>query len=145
MPSRDATTRWQGDLMSGKGEVSLDSSNLGTYAVSFPTRASETADGQTSPEELVAAAHSACYAMQLSNLLATAGHPPTSLDVTAEVALGPDKAGGFAISGIALTLRGEAPGISAEDFQAKADEAKTQCPVSKALTGTTITLDATLG
>ena len=92
MPSRDATTHWQGDLQTGSGTVTLDSSNAGQFPVSFPTRAGEP-DGQTSPEELIAAAHSACYAMSLSNGLTQAGHPPTTLDVSAEVTLGRDDSG----------------------------------------------------
>jgi osmotically inducible protein OsmC len=143
MPSRDATTHWEGGLMSGKGEVALDSSNAGQFPVSFPTRSSDNPEGQTSPEELIAAAHSACYAMSLSAMLEQAGHPPTTLDVSAEVTLGRN-AEGFAITGIALTARGTAPGVDAAEFGKWAQIAKDTCPVSKALTGTTITLDAAL-
>src|ERR671936_2413939 len=114
MPSRDATTHWEGGLQAGKGEVTLDSSNAGQFPVSFPTRAGDP-EGQTSPEELIAAAHSACYAMSLSNLLEQAGPPPTTLDVTAEVTLG-RTAEGLGISSIALTARGTAPGVDAEEF-----------------------------
>jgi osmotically inducible protein OsmC len=141
MPSRDATTHWEGGLQSGKGEVTLDSSNAGQFPVSFPTRAGDP-EGQTSPEELIAAAHSACYAMSLSNLLEKDGHPPTSLDVSAEVTLG-QTASGLGISGIALTVRGSAD-VDAAAFDRFAQAAKDSCPVSKALTGTTITLDAAL-
>jgi osmotically inducible protein OsmC len=141
MPSRDATTHWTGGLKTGKGEVTLDSSNAGQFPVSFPTRAGNP-EGQTSPEELIAAAHSACYAMSLSNLLEQDGHPQASLDVSAEVTLGqmPD---GLGITGIALTVRGRAD-VEAADFDRMAQAAKDSCPVSKALTGTTITLDAAL-
>jgi lipoyl-dependent peroxiredoxin len=142
MPSRDATTHWEGDLQSGKGQVTLDSSNAGQFEVSFPTRAGSP-DGQTSPEELIAAAHSACYAMSLSNGLATAGTPPTSLDVSAEVTLDRVESG-FAITTIALTARATVPGVDADAFATAAQVAKEGCPVSKALTGTTITLDAAL-
>jgi osmotically inducible protein OsmC len=142
MPSRDATTHWEGGLQTGKGDVTLDSSNAGQFPVSFPTRAGDP-EGQTSPEELIAAAHSACYAMSLSNLLEQGGHPPASLDVSAEVTLG-RRADGLAITGIALTVRGTAPGVDAAEFDKLAQSAKEACPVSKALTGTTISLDAGL-
>jgi osmotically inducible protein OsmC len=142
MPSRDATTHWEGGLQAGKGHVTLDSSNAGQFEVSFPTRAGSP-DGQTSPEELIAAAHSACYAMALSNLLEQDGHPPATLDVSAEVTLGRD-ADGFAITDIALTVRATVAGVDAAAFEGFAQTAKRSCPVSKALTGTTITLDAAL-
>jgi lipoyl-dependent peroxiredoxin len=142
MPSRDATTHWEGGLQAGKGHVTLDSSNAGQFEVSFPTRAGSP-DGQTSPEELIAAAHSACYAMSLSNLLEQDGHPPATLDVSAEVTLGRD-ADGFAITDIALTVRATVADVDAAAFEGFAQTAKQSCPVSKALTGTTITLDAAL-
>ena len=89
----------------------------------------------TSPEELIAAAHSACFAMQFSALLGGAGGSNPSLEVSADVTLGPDPAGGFRISGIKLTVSGSAEGVSAEDFARIAGEAKAACPVSKALAG----------
>ena len=145
MPTRTARTAWNGTLENGSGQVELSSSGVGTYDVSFPKRAADDAGGTTSPEELIAAAHSSCYAMQLSAFVAEAGGTPQSLDVTAEVTLGPDKAdGGFAITSIALTVRGEVEGLDAAGFEAAAQKAKEGCPVSKALTGTTITLDAGL-
>jgi lipoyl-dependent peroxiredoxin len=144
MPTRTARTAWNGSLEEGSGQVELTSSRVGTYAVSFPKRAADDADGTTSPEELIAAAHSSCYAMQLSALLGQAGGTVESLDVTADVSLGPDPAGGFRITGIALTVRGEVPGLDAAGFEKAAQAAKEGCPVSKALTGTTITLDAAL-
>jgi lipoyl-dependent peroxiredoxin len=145
MPTRTARTAWNGTLEQGSGQVELTSSGVGTYDVSFPKRAADDADGTTSPEELIAAAHSACYAMQLSAFIAEAGGTPQSLDVKADVTLGPDKAnGGFAITGIALTVRGEVDGLDEAGFQAAAEKAKAGCPVSKALSGTTITLDAGL-
>ncbi|HET6826657.1 MAG TPA: OsmC family peroxiredoxin, partial [Amnibacterium sp.] len=85
MPTRTARTAWDGGLMDGIGQVELSSSGVGTYEVSFPRRAADDAQGVTSPEELIAAAHSACYAMQLSSVIAEAGGTPHSLDVTAEV------------------------------------------------------------
>lgn len=144
MPTRHARTAWNGSLQEGSGQVELSDSKAGTYDVSFPKRAADEAGGTTSPEELVAAAHSACYAMQLSNVIAEAGGTPQSLDVSAAVTLGPDPAGGFRISEITITLRGEVDGLDEAGFQKAAEEAKATCPVSKALTGTSITLDAAL-
>jgi osmotically inducible protein OsmC len=144
MPTRTARTAWNGTLNEGGGQVELSSSKVGTYDVSFPKRAAEDAGGTTSPEELVAAAHSSCYAMQLSAVIAEAGGTPEALEVTADVTLSPDPAGGFRISGIALKVRGEVSGLDADGFRAAAENAKATCPVSKALTGTEITLDAAL-
>ena len=144
MPTRTARTAWNGDLQNGSGQVELTSSGVGTYDVSFPKRAAETADGTTSPEELIAAAHSSCYAMALSAEIGRAGGTPQSLDVKADVTLSPDPAGGFRISGIALTVRAEVEGLDKAGFDTAAQAAKNGCPVSKALTGTTITLDASL-
>ncbi len=145
MPTRTARTAWTGTLEEGSGQVELTSSQLATYDVSFPKRAAESADGVTSPEELVAAAHSSCYAMQLSGLIARAGGTPKSLDVQADVSLGEDPAGGFRLTGIALTVRGEVDGMDAAAFEEAAQTAKASCPISKALTGVEITLDAALG
>jgi lipoyl-dependent peroxiredoxin len=144
MPTRTARTGWTGTLEQGVGQVELTSSKLGTYEVSFPRRAAENADGYTSPEELIAAAHSACYAMQLSALIGQAGGTPQALDVQADVSLGPDPAGGFRLTGIHLTVRGEVDGLDAGQFAEAAAAAKAGCPVSKALTGVDITLDASL-
>ncbi len=144
MPTRHARTAWNGTLQEGSGQVELTDSKVGTYDVSFPARAADEAGGTTSPEELIAAAHSACYAMQLSNVIAEAGGTPQSLDVSAAVTLGPDPAGGFRISEIKITLRGEVEGLDEAGFTKAAEEAKATCPVSKALTGTSITLDAAL-
>jgi len=144
MPTRSARTSWTGGLQDGSGKVELASSGAGTYDVSFPKRAADDAGGTTSPEELIAAAHSSCYAMQLSAMIAQAGGTPKSLDVTADVSLKPDPAGGFRISGIALDVRGDVDGLDQAAFTEAADTAKTSCPVSKALTGTTITLTAAL-
>jgi osmotically inducible protein OsmC len=144
MPTRTARTAWNGTLQEGSGQTELTSSGVGTYEVSFPKRAAEDADGTTSPEELIAAAHSACYAMQLSAFVAEAGGTPQSLEVRADVTLDKDPAGGFRISGIKLTVEGEVEGLDAAGFEKAAQAAKTGCPVSKALTGTDITLDASL-
>src|SRR4249919_2033330 len=144
MPTRTARTGWTGTLEQGVGKVELTSSKLATFEVSFPRRAAEDAGGFTSPEELIAAAHSSCYAMQLSALVAQAGGTPQALDVTADVSLGPDPAGGFRLTGIKLTVRGEVDGLDADGFAQAAQGAKAGCPVSKALTGVEITLDAAL-
>jgi osmotically inducible protein OsmC len=144
MPTRTARTAWTGTLEQGSGQVELTSSKLGTYEMSFPKRAADEANGATSPEELIAAAHSACYAMQLSALIGQAGGTPQALDVQADVSLGPDPAGGFKLTGIKLTVRGEVDGLNDEQFAEAANAAKAGCPVSKALTGVDITLDAAL-
>ena len=145
MPTRTARTAWNGGLQDGSGQVELSSSKVGTYDVSFPKRAADEAGGTTSPEELVAAAHSSCYAMQLSALIAAAGGTPQSLDVTADVSLGPDAGdGGFRLTGITLTVIGEVEGLDEAGFRKAADDAKTSCPVSKALKAVDITLDASL-
>ena len=144
MPTRTARTAWNGNLETGEGQVELTSSKLGTYDVSFPKRAADDANGSTSPEELLAAAHSACYAMQLSATLAAAGGTIEALDVAADVTLGADPAGGFKLTGITLTVRGEVTGVDSDTFLAAANDAKANCPISKALTGVEITLDAEL-
>ena len=144
MPTRSARTDWTGTLEDGGGQVDLLSSHAARFPVSFPRRAADDAGGVTSPEELIAAAHSSCYAMQLSALIAAAGGTPRGLDVTADVTLRPDNAGGFAITGIALTVHAEVEGLDEAAFLAQAQAAKETCPVSKALAGTTITLEASL-
>jgi osmotically inducible protein OsmC len=144
MPTRTARTAWNGNLLEGSGQVELTSSGVGTYEVSFPKRVADDADGTTSPEELIAAAHSACYAMALSNEIAQAGGTPQALDVQADVTLGPDPAGGFRITGIKLTVRGEVDGLDEAGFAKAAQGAKEGCPVSKALAAVDITLDAAL-
>ncbi len=145
MPTRTARTAWNGGLADGSGQVELTSSKVGTYDVSFPKRAADEAGGATSPEELIAAAHSSCYAMQLSHLIAEAGGTPQSLEVTAEVTLGEDSAdGGFKISGIALKVVGEVEGLDEAGFLKAAEAAKDSCPVSKALKAVDMTLDASL-
>ncbi|MEV0145643.1 MULTISPECIES: OsmC family protein [unclassified Nonomuraea] len=137
--TRTATTQWKGALLDGSGTVSLDTSGVGTFEVSWASRA-EAANGKTSPEELIAAAHSSCFSMALSHGLAGAGTPPESLRTSADVTFQP----GEGITGIVLTVQGQVPGITAEQFQEAAETAKANCPVSKALTGTTITLNAQL-
>jgi osmotically inducible protein OsmC len=138
--TRTSTTHWEGSLMEGAGSVTLESSGIGTYDVTWASRAEEP-NGRTSPEELIAAAHSSCFSMALSHALAGAGTPPQSIDTTAEVKFQP----GEGITGIHLNVVGRVEGLSADDFAAAAEDAKKNCPVSQALTGTTITLDASLG
>jgi lipoyl-dependent peroxiredoxin len=145
MPTRTATTTWNGDLQSGSGTVEMTSSKVGTYEVSFPKRTADEAGGTTSPEELIAAAHSSCFAMQFSNQLAQAGGRDAQVTVRADVTLRPDPAGGFRISSSKITVRGTADGVDNDAFVKAAEAAKVGCPVSKALTGTEITLDAALG
>ena len=137
--TRKAQTTWQGSLMEGSGSVELQSSGLGTYDVSWPAR-SEEPNGKTSPEELIAAAHSACFSMALSHALAGAGHEATKLETSAEVDFQPGKG----ITEIRLSVRGTVDGVSEEEFVEAAEGAKAGCPVSQALAGTTIKLDASL-
>jgi osmotically inducible protein OsmC len=142
MTTRSAKAHWEGTLFEGKGSVSLESSGTGTFDVSWPAR-TEQPGGQTSPEELIAAAHASCFSMALSNQLAQAGGTIEALDTTADVDFGKTDSG-FAITGIKLTTRARVSGLDEAAFQAAAEAAKAGCPVSKALTGTTITLDAAL-
>ena len=143
MPTRTARTAWNGTLQEGSGQVELSSSKVGTYDVSFPKRAADEAGGTTSPEELIAAAHSSCFAMALSSEIGKAGGTPQSLEITAEVTLG-QKDGAPTITTIKLTVRGEVGGLDAAGFDKAAQAAKVGCPVSKALAGVDITLDAAL-
>ncbi|HEY6812811.1 MAG TPA: OsmC family protein [Propionibacteriaceae bacterium] len=135
---RTAEAHWEGSLKEGQGEVELLSSKTGSFEVTWAAR-TEQPNGKTSPEELIAAAHSSCFSMQLSGGLARAGNPPTSLDTRADVTFDPPN-----ITGVKLTVTGVVPGITAEQFEAAAQDAKENCPVSKALAGTTITLEASL-
>src|SRR5260370_13027059 len=141
MPTRTARTTWTGGLEDGTGTVVLASSGAGRYEVSFPRRAADDAGGVTSPEELIAAAHTACFAMQFAALLGADGGSNQALEISDDVTLRPDPAGGFRISGIRLTVAGSADGISQERFAQIAEDAKNGCPVSKALAGTEITLE----
>jgi lipoyl-dependent peroxiredoxin len=135
--TRIAKAHWEGSLLEGAGQVTLESSGIGTYDVTWAARTEAAASGRTSPEELIAAAHSSCFSMALSHALAGAGSPPESLDTTANVTFQP----GEGITGIKLEVTGKVPGMTAEQFAEFAEEAKKNCPVSQALTGTTITLD----
>lgn len=131
---RRAETSWSGALATGSGTVSaVSSATFSDLPVTWAAR-TEAPDGKTSPEELVAAAHSSCFAMALSGALARAGTPPEQLEVTAEVTFDKLEAGWRVVSS-ALTVRGRVPGISAADFDAAAEAAKTGCPISQALIG----------
>jgi len=134
--TRTANAHWEGSLMEGSGEVNLASSGIGTYPVTWAARAEEPG-GKTSPEELIAAAHSTCFSMALSNALAQGGTPPTSVDTTAVVTFQP----GTGITGIALSVTAVVPGMTAEQFEEAAQGAKTGCPVSQALSAVPITLE----
>lgn len=136
---RSAHTVWNGDLFNGKGDVTLDSSGLGTYDVTWKARAEESG-GKTSPEELIAAAHSACFSMAFSNALAGAGKTAERITTDAKVSFVP----GTGITGSHLTVSAVVPGITAEQFLDLAENAKAGCPVSQALAGVEITLDASL-
>lgn len=141
---RRAEATWTGPLSTGSGTVSARSSVLfADLPVSWSAR-TEGDDRQTSPEELLAAAHAACFAMALSGNLVRAGTPPDRLDVSAEVTFDKVEAGWSVVSS-ALTVRGRVPGISAEDFDAAAELTRTGCPISRALIGNVaITVEATI-
>lgn len=145
MPARTARTAWDGGFEDGSGQVELTSSKLATFEVSFPKRSSDDGGGATNPEELIAAAHSSCYTMQLTALLGQRNATVRSIQTNATVHLGPDPDGGFKIPKIEITVRGEVEGIDEAGFVEAAQEAKATCPVSKALAGVgEITLDAAL-
>ncbi len=140
MPVRTAQAEWKGDLPTGKGTMKSETGTVdGQY--SFSSRFEEGTG--TNPEELIAAAHSGCYSMALSNILAKAGHTPDSVRTTARVHLGQIE-GAAAITKIELICRATVPGLDQEGFLTHANEAKVGCPVSKALAATQITLDAAL-
>lgn len=133
----DAT--WKGDLIGGSGSVRPASGAFPELVLSWRGRA-ESRESGTSPEELIAAAHAGCFAMALSFGLANAGTPPERLETAASVGFQP----GEGITGIRLTVRGTVPGLGAAAFVAAAEDAKANCPVSKAMAGVPITLEAAL-
>jgi osmotically inducible protein OsmC len=138
--TRSAHTVWEGSLFKGNGVVTFDSSGiLAEQPVTWAARTEEPG-GKTSPEELIAAAHSSCFSMAFSNILDKAGTPPTKLVTSADVTFQP----GEGITGIHLTVEGTVPGMDEEAFLAAAEEAKVGCPVSQALKATPITLTAKL-
>jgi osmotically inducible protein OsmC len=137
---RKSRTVWQGALADGTGEVSLESSGvMRGIEVTWPSRAEEP-QGRTSPEELIAAAHSSCFSMQLAGGLSKKGNPPDRLEVTATVGFEP----GPGITGIHLDVEGTVADISDEEFIGAAEDAKRSCPVSKALAAVDISLTARL-
>ena len=135
----EATTVWRGELMSGSGEANLDSSNAAHFDVDWRARAEGEA-GVTNPEELIGAAHSACFAMAFSNILTGHGKPPENIQVTAAVTFDPSQG----ITGSHLLVSATVPGLDEAEFQTLADEAKRTCPVSRALAGIPITIEAEL-
>jgi osmotically inducible protein OsmC len=139
--TRTAQASWQGDLSGGGGRIGLGS---GAFEGPFTLRARvEDVERATNPEELIGAAQAGCFTMSLANLLSEAGHPPADLQSTARVRL-EQLDSGFAITAIALETVGEVPGVDAETFARLARQAKDTCPVSRALAGTEITLEARL-
>ena len=137
-----ATAHWNRNLLEGEGTVSTTSPAIDSAPLAWKARIGEQAG--TTPEELLAAGHAGCYAMALSGALSKDGHEPTSLDVEATYSFGPSD-GGFAISGVELTVNGDVPGVDEAAFVEAAEGAKTGCPVSKAIAGNVpITLTAKL-
>jgi len=139
---RTAEVTWQGSLLEGSGTIEkVGSGAFGPLDITWTSRADDPA-GRTSPEELIAAAHAACFSMALSSGLAKAGHAPEQLETSATVTFVP----GTGITKAALRVRGDVPGLDAAAFVEHAEAAKENCPVSKALAGVPeITLDAALG
>jgi osmotically inducible protein OsmC len=133
--TRNARAHWEGTLLEGQGTVEMTSSGIGTYPITWASRA-ESANGKTSPEELIAAAHASCFSMALSNGLAKTGNPAISLNTSVEVDFQP----GVGITEIRIALSGEAENLDAEGFLAAAEDAKANCPVSKALAAVPIKL-----
>jgi osmotically inducible protein OsmC len=140
---RKAHATWQGDLRNGSGKFDVDSGAITGQEVTFASRF-EQPGGKTSPEELIAAAEATCFSMALANGLAQDGHAPTKLETDAVCSLDQTDAG-FRITTLQLTVRGEVDGICEEEFRAAAEQAKAGCPVSNALGGVDISLEASLG
>lgn len=144
MVEKTATAKWNGNLTEGSGTVTTDTGVLSNSAVSWASRTNETKE-QTSPEELMAAAHAACYAMAFSHYLATNHTAPTSLDVTSKVGFGPKEGGGMKVTHSHLTVTGSVPGMDQATFADAAKKANDECPVSNAYRGNMeITVDAKL-
>ena len=142
---RTAKAVWEGNLRQGAGTLDTQSGALSDHPYSFKARfEDDSGKSGTNPEELLAAAHAGCFTMQLSHLLAEAGHPAKRLETRAAVSVEPREGGGFAITRSDLTLTANVPGIQEDVFQAIAGKAKTGCPVSVALGAIDITLDMTL-
>jgi len=141
MSTRSAQATWTGPLQEGQGKFDLLSSGLGSFEVSFPSRTNDASDGQTSAEELLAAALCSCFVMQLSSLIGEAGGSPEEVTARADVRLSLDPSGGFRIDRINLAVSGHAHGVDRRKFGELIKRAKETCPVSKALRGTTIHLE----
>jgi osmotically inducible protein OsmC len=139
---RSASTGWDGDLAHGQGTLNGASGALSDLSVTWASR-TERSDGKTSPEELLAAAHSSCFAMALSHGLSESGHAPEHLDVTSKVTLD-QKDGSPTVTTSELTVIGRVPGIDQAEFERAARDAGRHCPVSRALTGVQISVNATL-
>ncbi len=143
--NRTATAIWNGDLKTGAGKLSTQSTALNELAYSFKSRTEDIhGNAGTNPEELIGAAHAGCFAMMLSSLLSTNGTPPQELQATATVSTAPNEGGGFSIVKSDLNLRARVANISENDFQKLAKQAKENCPVSRALSALEISLTATL-
>jgi lipoyl-dependent peroxiredoxin len=141
MPTRNASARWEGGFKRGGGTMKLGSGAFeGPYSAQSRF---EDGDG-TNPEELLGAAHAGCFSMALALMLGGEGHEPESIETEANVHIDPAEGGGFEIGLIELSTRASVPGIDDEEFQRIAGEAKAGCPVSKALAGPEITLEASL-
>jgi osmotically inducible protein OsmC len=144
LAERRAHAVWEGALAGGKGDLEFASSGIGHYPITWASRV-EKADGRTSPEELLAAAHAACYAMAFSNTLDQGGNPPERLYVTATVSLDRKEGGGIKVTSSALEVTGVVPGLDQEGFQRAAEEGEKGCPISNTLRGNVeITVTATL-
>ena len=144
MAESRAHAEWEGDLATGQGQVTPASGAFDALPVTWAARTVRP-DPKTSPEELIAAAHAACYAMAFSHTLATAGNPPTRLAVDAVCHFDPIEGGGFAITAVDLNVRGTVPGLDSAGFQRAAADGEAGCPVSNALRGNVdIRLSATL-
>lgn len=142
--NRTANAVWMGDLAAGSGMISFESGAFKNSPVTWASR-TESSDGKTSPEELIAAAHASCFAMAFSHTLSEAGHKPQHLDVAATVSLEPKDGGGFGVTASRLTVRGKVPTLSQDEFADYANQAEQGCPISNALRGNLeITVDATL-
>jgi osmotically inducible protein OsmC len=135
----EATTVWTGTLTEGSGSTRLDSSGVAEFPVNWRAR-SEGETGTTNPEELLGAAHSACFSMALSGALTRAGHPPESIQTTAAVTF----EAGKGVLGSHLLVSARVPGLTEAEFEAFADDARQNCPISQALTGIPITIEAEL-
>jgi lipoyl-dependent peroxiredoxin len=137
---RTASARWKGTVDAGRGQIELGS---GAFKGAYSLRSRVGDEPKTNPEELIGAGHAGCFAMSLANLLSDAGYPPNNVSATAVVNL-EETVGGFSVTRIELTAVGDVPNLDSAEFTRLAEEAKATCPISRALAGTEITLDARL-